>query len=139
MIAYLDSSVVLRWIFKSPGHLKSFSAWNRYLSSALLEVECFRTIERYLLEKEITVESYGAAIDQLNAFMDTLEQVSVDQKVLNAAKGQFSTAIKTLDAIHISTARLVREATGEEVAIISHDRKMNLLAKTLNFKTLETE
>ncbi len=49
MIAYLDSSVVLRVVLGQRGSLREWKAVETGVASALLEVECLRTLDRLRL------------------------------------------------------------------------------------------
>src|SRR5947208_16731096 len=49
MTAYLDSSVVLRNVLREPGALREWRAVRRGVASALVEVECLRTLDRLRL------------------------------------------------------------------------------------------
>ncbi len=49
---YLDTSAYLRWIMKSPDYYKNFGKWDNLISSKLLKLEFFRSIDRlWKLEK----------------------------------------------------------------------------------------
>ena len=62
MIAYLDSSVVLRVVLGQPGSLREWKAIENGVASALLEVECVRTLDRLrLLEGIAEDKSRGDA------------------------------------------------------------------------------
>lgn len=49
MIAYLDSSVLLRVVLGQPNTLPEWSAVEAGIVSALVEVECLRTLDRLRL------------------------------------------------------------------------------------------
>lgn len=46
MKAYIDSSVLLRILFSQPHALKDWKSIEQGISSALIEVECLRTLDR---------------------------------------------------------------------------------------------
>jgi predicted nucleic acid-binding protein len=56
MLAYLDSSVLLRVIFGEPAALPEFSSIEYAVSSELTQVECLRTIDRARLRLGLTDE-----------------------------------------------------------------------------------
>ena len=74
MIAYLDSSVVLRILFGQPGRLAEWGEITRGVASGLLEVECLRTIDRLRLLGELTVES---AVERREAVFRILESIEL--------------------------------------------------------------
>ena len=56
MIAYVDSSVILRVILGQPRRLREWKEIRQGLASALAEVECLRTLDRLRLRGDITDE-----------------------------------------------------------------------------------
>ena len=54
MIAYLDSSVLLRLVLGQPGRLKEWRRVQAGVASALVEVECLRTLDRLRFRTAIT-------------------------------------------------------------------------------------
>lgn len=46
MIAYIDSSVLLRVVLRQPNALKQWPVIEQGIGSALVEVECLRTLDR---------------------------------------------------------------------------------------------
>jgi predicted nucleic acid-binding protein len=49
VIAYVDSSVVLRLVLGQPAALREWRTVDRGVASALVEVECLRTLDRLRL------------------------------------------------------------------------------------------
>ena len=52
MIAYIDSSVLLRIILGQRDRLKEWARVTRVIASALAEVECLRTLDRLRLNAD---------------------------------------------------------------------------------------
>ncbi len=136
---YLDSSVVLRWLVKDQNALPNFGKWQYAASSYLLEVECVRTLDRLRNENRISTPVYADLLDQFNELARSLELFHIDATVLAMAKNQYVAPVKTLDAIHIATARLWQTELAETILLLSHDQKMNLIAKSIGLKTLESK
>lgn len=136
---YLDSSVVLRWLLKDTNALPDFGEWNHAASSFLLEVECIRALDRLKHENKINVETYADLLSQLNEFTRSMQLFDLDARVLGMAKSQYVAPVKTLDAIHIATVQLWQQELSEKILLLSHDHKMNLIAKSLGLKTLESK
>lgn len=58
--------------------------------------------------------------------------------MLNRAAGPFPTVIGTLDAIHLASALLWREAEpGPELRVLTFDRQLELCAGTLGIASLQ--
>ncbi|HEY1305056.1 MAG TPA: hypothetical protein VGF24_15975 [Vicinamibacterales bacterium] len=55
-----------------------------------------------------------------------MELVDIDAAVLNRAAQPMPTELGTLDAIHVSTALLWKEATGTDLTMATHDGALAL-------------
>ncbi len=60
MIAYLDTSALLRLVLGEPGALKELLSAEALVSSELLAVESWRTIDRLRLQGNLTPEEERA-------------------------------------------------------------------------------
>lgn len=45
----------------------------------------------------------------------------VDAQVIDRAKGSFAVNLRALDALHVATAEILREASGEAIEFWTHD------------------
>jgi len=130
--AYLDSSVFLRRLFGQAGALAEWPEIGQGIASALVEVECLRTIDRLRLtslpgsvaEQELAIRR--EAMFRLLAGMETVE---VTRTVLSRAGQPFPTVLGTLDAIHLATALLWRDETGESLVLATHDAALGRAAR----------
>lgn len=129
MIAYLDASVVLRLVLGEPHRLAEWEEVEAAVASALTEVECLRTLDRLgrmdRLSGDELAERRGAVYHLLAA----VDVVDVSRSVLRRASEPFPTPLGTLDAIHLSTALLWREASGSPLTIATHDRALATAAR----------
>lgn len=131
MIAYVDSSVLLRIVLAQPDRL---SVWRRIeaaVTSALTEVECLRTLDRRarqgrLAEAELS-RRRGLTLDLL----ERMERIEIGPSVLRRAADPFPTALGTLDAIHLSSALLFAEARGASPVMATHDAQLALAARSV--------
>ncbi len=135
MIAYVDSSVLLRVVMAQPDRLPEWRAIHTAVTSALTEVECLRTLDRRfrqgLLEAEALADRRGLVL-QLLARM---ERVDVSLAVLRRAADPFPTPLGTLDALHLATAVLWRDARGEAPVFATHDGQLETAARAMGFAT----
>jgi predicted nucleic acid-binding protein len=129
VIVYLDSSVLLRRIFGSPGALAEWRAVDRAVVNALVEVECLRTIDRFRLVDRLSDKEVSRRLEAVFRILERCEVVDVTAGVLARAAQPSPTALGTLDAIHLATATLWREATGEEIVMATHDAALALAAR----------
>jgi hypothetical protein len=73
----------------------------------------------------------------LEKFMEGIVVISLDAQVLKRAAGPFPTIIGTLDALHLASALLWREAEpGQELLLLTHDRQLELCAGTQGIRSL---
>ena len=68
MIAYLDSSVLLRLVLRQPGALKEWSSVEEGVTSALTQVECLRTLDRLRVVERIPDEALASRREAILGF-----------------------------------------------------------------------
>jgi predicted nucleic acid-binding protein len=138
VIAYLDASVVLRLVLGEEHRLAEWEQVEAAVASALTEVESLRTLDRLArlgrLSPEELAERRGAVYQTLEA----VDLIDVSRAVLRRASEPFPTPLGTLDAIHLSTALLWREATGEPLTLTTHDRELATAARAAGFAVAGT-
>ena len=69
MLAYLDSSVVLRHVLLGEEPIRHALAFPRVVSSELIEIECRRVLHRCRLADELDDETLAAAHQRLDAVL----------------------------------------------------------------------
>ncbi len=129
MKAYLDSSVVLRRVFDEPGAIRRWSQWEAVMASELLEVEGFRAIDRLRVLGNFRETQLAALVDSFRQVTRSIHTIAVDSAVLRRAAAPFSSAVTTLDAIHIATALLWMEDEGEPLVFVTHDMQQAVAAR----------
>ena len=130
MVAYLDSSVLLCHILLGAEPIRHALAFPRVVSSELIEIECRRVLHRYRLAGELTDESMAAARERLDAVLAGMDLLEMTKQIKQRAMDPFPVIIRTLGALHVSTALMVADAV-DGIALFSHDRGMNLCARSL--------
>ena len=138
MIAYLDSSVVLRLVLGQRDALREWKRVARGVASALVEVECLRTLDRLRLEEDLPEEEIAVRREAVFRLLETAEVVELTRPVLDRAAQPMPTTLGTLDAIHLATALLWREATAAELVLATHDRSLALAARACGLRTVGT-
>lgn len=108
MRVYFDSSVVLRVVLGERGRLVEWSRASEAVTSEITRVECLRVIDRLRVaggmdDRELA-RRRAAALKVLHGF----ELVRLNRAVLERAAEPFPMQIRTLDALHLASALLVR-------------------------------
>jgi len=124
VIAYVDSSVILRVALGQPDRLARWEEIELAVTSGLTEVECLRTLDRRcqqgLLGGDELPERRGLVI----RLIERMERVDITPAVLRRAADPFPTPLGTLDAIHLATAILWGHARGTLPMMATHDHQL---------------
>lgn len=134
MNVYLDTSTVLRVLFRQPERLAIWGRWERAYSSELLHVEACRAIDRLRLEGAVTDDDVAEARVQLAKIESSISEITLSRPVLHRAALPMATAVKTLDALHLASAMLYRERRQIELAFATHDPQQARAARALGFE-----
>ena len=138
MICYVDSSVVLRFLLIHDSALKQTSQYDVVGSSELLNIECNRVLHRYRLEKQISDSELADGKQNLQRICDGLTIIELTQPIRTRAAESFPTVVGTLDALHLASLLLWRDATPEETFILlSADQQMRTCAVALGIQLIE--
>jgi len=138
VIVYLDSSVVLRPLFAQPGRLQRWGKWTAAYSSELLGIECRRVIDRLRLDGLYDDAQVARAIQELIRIERTIRRIRLSRSIVQEASKTMPTIVKTLDAIHLASAIVIRERRGIEFLFATHDTQQALAARALGFTTVES-
>jgi predicted nucleic acid-binding protein len=121
VIAYVDSSVLLRKVLRQPGSLPEWRSIRTGVASALVETECLRSLDRLRLRAALPDRELARRREAIFRLVESLEVVEVTAQVLARAAQPLPTELGTLDAIHLATALLWREHRGETIVMATHD------------------
>src|ERR1700723_2788797 len=138
MIAYVDSSVLLRVALGQPNALPEWRDIERGVSSALVTTESLRTLDRVRLRVNLSDIEVARRRATILALIDSLELVEIDGSVLDRAAQPMPTELGTLDAIHLASALLWRDLMGVDAIMATHDGSLGLAARAHGFKVLGT-
>jgi predicted nucleic acid-binding protein len=128
MIAYLDSSVLLRIVLGQARPLKEWATVRRGVASSLVEVECLRTIDRLRPRFAIADRALALRREAVFGLMDMMEVVEPTRAVLTRAAQPLPTELGTLDAIHLATAMAWRELHNADLVMATHDATLGTAA-----------
>ena len=133
MIAYLDSSILLRVILGQRNAVKEWRAIERGVASALVEVECLRTLDRLRLSERLSDEAIALRREAVFRLLESMEIIDLTRPILTRAAQPLPTALGTLDALHLATALLWREAKQEDLVMMTHDTALAIAARAIGF------
>lgn len=136
MIAYLDASVALRLVFREPGRLAEWKHVRAAVASALLEVECLRTLDRLMRTGSLDDHELAEHRSAVYRLIDAVELVDVSHDVLQRAAAPFPTPLGTLDAIHLSTALQWRDARRAALTVATHDNALATAARSMGLDVI---
>lgn len=136
MIVYADSSVLLRLVLGQVDALAEWKLVDTAISSALAEVECLRTLDRMRLADALGDQEVAERRHAIYDLLETMELAGVTSSVLARAAQPFPTAIRTLDAIHLSTALLWKEHHNRNLTMATHDRALAVGARAMGLPVL---
>ncbi len=134
MIAYLDSSVLLRVILGQRNAIKEWPSIERGVASALVEVECLRTLDRLRVSARLSDEDVALRREAVFRLLESMEIIDLTHPVLTRAAQPLPTALGTLDAIHLATALLWREGRAQDLVMATHDASLAVAARASGFR-----
>ncbi len=136
MIAYLDSSVILRVVLGQRDRLEEWDEIQTGVASALVQVECLRTLDRLRFQTSIPVDQLAALREAVFRLTEELHVVELSPVVLDRASQPFATPLGTLAAFHLTTAMLWREMRGEEIVMATHDHALATAARASGLRAV---
>ncbi len=122
---YLDSSALVKLAVEEPESavLRRYLRRRRPLvSSALARTEVLRSL---LLEGD-------EALARGRSVLDRVELIRVNDRILNAAATLLPVEVRSLDAIHLATARQLEADLGR---VVTYDERMLNAASQLGIRT----
>jgi predicted nucleic acid-binding protein len=100
-------------------------------------VECLRTLDRARLRLGLDDEEVSRRRSAVLEQLDALDLVPLQPAVLARAADPFPTSLRTLDALHLASADLVRSRYAD-LTFATHDRELAMAARSLGFSVLGT-
>ena len=136
MIAYLDSSVLLRVVLGQRDALKEWGRVTQGIVSALAEVECLRTLDRLRSAQGFANEVIAEQREAVYRLLEAMEIVEITHPVLSRAAQPLPTALVTLDAIHLASALLWKEQARKDLSMATHDVALAVAARASGLRAI---
>ena len=138
MIAYLDSSVLLRVVLGQPDVLPEWPRIRQGVTSTLTRVESLRTLDRLRLRAPLTDAQVATCRFSILRLLESFELVELDPIVLDRASQPMPTELGTLDAIHLASCLLWREDGKAEIVMATHDSALAIAAQSHGLSVVGT-
>jgi predicted nucleic acid-binding protein len=122
---YLDTSAALK-LLREETHSKAFAAFYdsntraSWVSSTLLRVELMRAVMR----------AVPAATPDARDLLTAFDYIGMDDDIVEAAMNEPDRMLRSLDAIHLATARVLGQ---ELAALVTYDDRLAAAAADAGF------
>ena len=136
MIAYVDTSALLRIVLREAGALDDLRSYDGLVSSELIAVESMRTIDRLRLQGSLTAEEAATRRRTVDEWLEAIDLVLLRPPVLSRATEPMPMPLGTLDALHLATALIWRDRLGPLPAMATHDTVLGTAALAFGFDVL---
>ena len=134
MIAYIDTSALLRLVLREAGALEELRTYDGLVSSEVIAIESARTIDRLRLQGALTAEEAAARLRTANEWLEAIDLVLLRTPVLSRASEPMPMPLGTLDALHLATALIWRDRMGSLPTMATHDTALGLAARAFGFE-----
>ncbi|HET6204346.1 MAG TPA: type II toxin-antitoxin system VapC family toxin [Planctomycetota bacterium] len=136
MNAYVDASVVLRFVLGQRNRLAEWEEIESLVVSPLVQVECLRTLDRARLREGVPPEEVAARREAVFRLLEEAQIVDVTKALLDRASQPLATPLGTLDAIHLATAQAWREAADPGLVLATHDAALALAGRSSGLRVI---
>jgi predicted nucleic acid-binding protein len=136
LIAYLDSSVLLRLVLGQNDALAQWAEIEAGVASRLAEVECLRTLDRLRLVESLDDHEIALRREAVFRLLDSLSIVELTRPVLARASQPMPTTLGTLDAIHLASALMWAEQAGSPLVMATHDQSLATAARASGLRVI---
>jgi hypothetical protein len=126
---YIDTSAALK-LLAEESHSRAFAAFydestgGSWVSSTLLRIEVIRAVSRVM----------PAALPDARALLLAFDYVSIDDEVVEAAMNEPDRMLRSLDAIHLATARVFGPDLG---GLATYDDRLAVAAKDAGIPVID--
>ena len=135
MKAYIDTSVVLRIALGEPQPLRQWRSIELASTSELTRVEALRSLDRARIALQLSDEEIAERREAVLVILSGFHIARLDARLLERAADPFPTQLRTLDALHLATALLVR-VEHEDLVFATHDRQLATAARAVGFEVI---
>jgi predicted nucleic acid-binding protein len=136
VIAYVDSSVLVRYVLLQPNRLARLTSFEQLVTSQVTQLECLRTLDKARIEERLVPDEIVARSAALFSQLRRMRRVAVSRSILDRGGSSFPLPVKALDAIHLATALQFREREQPDLMFATHDRQQGRAALAMGFQVI---
>jgi predicted nucleic acid-binding protein len=136
VIAYLDTSALLRLVLGEPGAVTDLRSCEGFVSSELIVLESLRTIDRLRLQGALSAEEAASRREAVTEWLEAVDLVLLRPPILARASEPLPIPLGTLDALHLATALVWRDRMHQALVVATHDRDLGLAARSFGLTVL---
>jgi len=130
---YVETSALLRALLEGDAALRPALSGEGLVTSSLTFLEAARAVARARRERRLAPHAAREAERQLAAFERACDLVAVDDEVLRRARAGLPVEpVRSLDAIHLASIRVLDEELGG-LTVVSCDDRVRRNAGALGF------
>ncbi len=134
MILFVDSSRVIRAATSDGPPFDGWAEAEIVFASRLARLEVARTLNRLRIELHLSADEIEVVDRALAQIARRIVWLPLDERVLDLAAEPTPFHVKSLAAIHLATARLLRDAPTPGLIFATHDRQLGLAAVAMGFE-----
>ena len=138
MIAFLDTSVILRFVLDQRPQLSCWSDIEQAVGSELVEVECLRVLDRMRLQRMLDDEQLALQRAYAQNLVCEMRLMSLSARIIHRAKAPFPTTLGTLDALHLASALLFAEHETSDFVFATHDAQLANAARACGLEVADS-
>lgn len=124
MKVYLETSVILRHLLKQNKSIKDWGNWTQAYTSQLSQAEALRTLDRFRIQRIFDEEDLALLGQSTHKIFNNLSKIAINETIFNRVCLPFPTSLKTLDAIHLASALLLKEQGQVGLVFLTHDQQL---------------
>ncbi len=139
MIAYIDTSVLVRILLRAPQALPDWDRIEEGVVSVIVRVEACRTFARLLHDAQMTLAEYEAKVAELDDVLGRVTIIPFTDRILQTASERLPVRLATLDSLHLATAIAHAESASTDdppIRFATHDTALAAAARAKGFIVL---
>jgi len=138
-LVYFDTSVLVKTYIQEPGsaRVRALLEAHKFVSSSIAPIELHSAVQRRYRQGEITKQHYTAILTRVKQDRDFWQLVEPVPQVLARAEELVAAYnVRTLDAIHLSSAIIIQDSMGRPLPFVTADEQQFAAARDCKLETI---